>query len=169
MCLEHDISHQIHISHKIPIFTLGQRFQNTPMTRAISRLEIHYNGEYLDSIRAENIEVIEDNTPYAPPDELVVQLTHKHVQLGYFTYVEGRVQQLKTGESMKLNEEGCQNQSGDQVLNFSTHMKEKIQALQQLGYTPSTAKVAFLVYWYDEKQDKEVLVVLPGITFLKKP
>ena len=146
-----------------------RRLLYVAMTRAKSQLEIHYNGEYLDSIRAENVEIIEDHTPYAPPDELAVQLTHKHVHLDYFGYVGHRVQRLKTNEPLKINEQGCQNQSGEQVLKFSAHMKDKIQDLQQLGYAPATVKVAFLVYWYDEKQDKEVLVVLPEITFLKKP
>jgi ATP-dependent DNA helicase RecQ len=146
-----------------------RRLLYVAMTRAKSQLEIHYNGEYLETIRAENVEYTEDNNPYSPPDELAVQLNHRHVQLGYFAYVEHRIQRLKTGELLKLNEEGILNQYGEQILKYSAHMKEKIQDLQQLGYAPARAKVAFLVYWYDEKQDKEVLALLPEITFLKMP
>ncbi|MCF8225982.1 MAG: ATP-dependent helicase, partial [Bacteroidales bacterium] len=146
-----------------------RRLLYVAMTRAKSILEIHYNGEYLDGIRAENVEKVEDNTTYASPDEIAFQLTHKHVQLGYFGYVEHRVRRLKTDDPLKINEEGCQNQSGDQVLKFSAHMREEIQKLQQLSYSPATAKVTFLVYWYEEEKGKEVLVVLPEITFLKTP
>lgn len=89
------------------------------------------------------------------------------MQLGYFGCVEHRVRRLKTDDPLKLNEQGCQNQAGDRVLKFSAHMKEEIQKLQQLGNAPASAKVAFLVYWYYEEQDKEVLIVLPEVTFLK--
>ena len=34
-------------------------------------------------------------------------------------------------------------------------------------WPPASAHVAFMVYWYDEKQDKEVLVVLPEVRFLR--
>ncbi len=146
-----------------------RRLLYVAMTRAKSQLEIHYNGEYLESIRAENVEYIEDNTTYGSPEEIAFQLTHKHVQLGYFSYVQKSILSLNSGDPLKLNDEGCLNLSCDQVLKFSALMKEKIQDLQQIGYAPSTVKVAFLVYWYDEKQDTEVLVVLPEITFLKTP
>jgi ATP-dependent DNA helicase RecQ len=145
-----------------------RRLLYVAMTRAKSRLEIHYNGEYLESIRAEDVTHIEDSTTYAPPDEISVQLTHKHVQLGYFGFVEHRIRRLKTGEVLKLNEEGCLNRSDELVLKFSAHMQEEIQKLHQLGYNSSTAKVAFLVYWYSEVNAREFLVVLPEINFLKK-
>ena len=145
-----------------------RRLLYVAMTRAKSRLEIHYNGEYLESIQAENIVHVEDNNSYAAPDELSVQLTHKHVQLGYFEFVQKRILSLKSADLLKVNEEGCLNQRGEQVLKFSAHMKEEIQKLQQIGYSMSAAKVTFLVYWYSEVKDKEFLVVLPEITFLKK-
>ncbi|MEX0981537.1 MAG: hypothetical protein WD577_10080 [Bacteroidales bacterium] len=138
------------------------------MTRAKSRLEIHYNDDYLKNIRAENIVHVADNTIYPSPDELSVQTTHKHVQLGYFAFVQKRILSLKSADLLKVNEEGCLNHKEEQVLKFSAHMKEEIQKLQQLGYSPAAAKVTFLLYWYSEERDKEFLVVLPEITFLKK-
>ncbi len=73
-----------------------------------------------------------------------------------------------SADLLKVNDEGRLNQKGQQVLKFSVNMKEEIQKLQQLGYSPAVAKVTFLVYWHSEEKDKEFLVVLPEITFLKK-
>ena len=102
-------------------------------------------------------------------DRLLKQLTHREVNLGYFEFIQQRIFQLKNGESLKVNEEGCLNQSGDLVMKFSESMRKEVGLLSEMGYAPTGAKVAFRVYWYSEAKQKEFLIMLPFIRFnLKK-
>ena len=156
------------LDHFIPDNDEKRRLLYVAMTRAKSRLEVHYNDDYLDKFQAENVMRISNNINYPDPDEITVQLTHKDIQLSYFFYIQRRVQPLNSSDSLKVAEEGCLNKEGELVLKFSAHMKQQISKLQELGYKASVAKVAYMVYWYCKEEKEKVLIILPEITFIRE-
>jgi ATP-dependent DNA helicase RecQ len=137
------------------------------MTRAKQRLVIHLNGNYLDHIKTEALERVEDPDTYPSPGSLIVRLSHKDLHLGYFEYVQKRIHALISGEPLFISEEGCKNKTGELVLKFSKSFLNAIEERKKNGYQPVNAKVNFIVYWKDEEKDKEVKIVLPEMQFEK--
>lgn len=135
------------------------------MTRAKQQLVIHLNGNYLDKFQTEEIERIHNNDIFQPPGELALHLSHKDLYLGYFEYIEGRVNELTSGDRLGVSTEGCCNEKGKLVLKFSKKFLEKLSELKAAGFEMKEAKVNFIVYWKDDEQDKEVKIVLPEIQF----
>ncbi|WP_243454614.1 hypothetical protein [Desulfosporosinus fructosivorans] len=56
------------------------------MTRVKHNLTLYDNGNYLDSITAEAMQVVVDSQRYLPLQELVMQLSHRDVQLDFFLF-----------------------------------------------------------------------------------
>jgi ATP-dependent DNA helicase RecQ len=153
------------LNHFLPDNNEKRRLLYVAMTRAKKGLEVHYNNDFLDNIDVDGIQRIRSLTPYPKPDKLLKQLTHKDVYLGYFEFIQQRIHRLHNGDSLKMIEEGCLNQSGDLVMKFSESMKQKLGRIHEMGYSPTGAKVSFRVYWYNEEKQKEYLVMLPMIGF----
>jgi ATP-dependent DNA helicase RecQ len=102
------------------------------------------------------------------PNEISIQLCHKDVKLGYYQFVQHRIKHLKSGDELKIAEEGCLNKNGELVLKFSKSKLEEIEKLKADRYILIKAVVSFLVYWYDKEKEKESLIVLPEVRFVKK-
>ena len=64
------------------------------ITRSKTNLTIHYNGRHLREIKTEDLSYISDTKLYEEPEIIAMQLTHRDVQLGYFEYVQQRMQTL---------------------------------------------------------------------------
>lgn len=135
------------------------------MTRAKNTLSIHLNGSYLDHISSPETERIDDNNIYSPLMELTQQLTLRDVQLGYFNFVQHRINGLLCGDKLILSDEGCLNMNGDLILKFSAGYQNNLTLRSKKGFKPLNAKIDFIVYWKGEGSDEDVKVVLPEITF----
>lgn len=138
------------------------------MTRAKQNLTVHLNSNFLDNLSAENLERIEDNAIYLPPEELVMNLNHKDVNLGYFEYVQHRLKNILPGDLLFLVGDGCTNSNGDLVLKFAKNFIENIEIRKQNGYELESVKVNFIVYWLKDGAEDEVKIVLPELYFEKK-
>jgi ATP-dependent DNA helicase RecQ len=138
------------------------------MTRAKQNLTIHLNSNFLNNLSVENLEQIEDRAIYLPPYELAILLTHENVHLGYFEFIQHRVNNILSGELLKIKEEGCANSKDEIVLKFSKKFLEFIEAQVQKGYKIKSAKVNFIVYWLKEGGEKEVKIILPELYFEKQ-
>jgi len=143
----------------------GKRVLYVAMTRAKSRLEIHYNSDFLEHLSAASLKRQTVSKTFPQPDRLSFQLTHKHVYLGYFGFIQKRIYPLNSGDPLDFNKEGCLNQRGDLVLKFSAKMKEEIEKQETQGFRLSKAKVSFIAYWYNEQEAKEYMIVLPEVEF----
>jgi ATP-dependent DNA helicase RecQ len=151
------------LNHYIPDDDAKRRLLYVAMTRAKSMLEIHYNDDYLAHIQSENIIRLSTDQNYPKPSELLIQLTHKDIQLGYFGFIQRRIFPLNSGDQLGINEEGCVNKKGELVLKFSAHMGEKLSRLCNEGYKPVEAHVVFIVNWYSEEKGEEYLLALPEL------
>lgn len=135
------------------------------MTRAKENLTIHLNDSYLDNISAEELVRMENANSFQPPRDLAVKLSHKDIQLSYFGFVKHRIDKLMSGDSLKINNEGCTNNKGELILKFSKKFLEKLSEIKSNGYTLKSAKVNFIVYWTKEDTDQEHKIVLPELYF----
>ena len=137
------------------------------MTRAKQNLSIHLNGSYLDKITTEDLERIHDNNSHQSPNGITLNLTHKDLYLGYFEYVQHRINKLICGDRLLISEEGCKNTEGEFVLKFSNKFLETISEERNKGFELMEAKVNFIVYWANS-ENKEVKIVLPELYFEKR-
>jgi ATP-dependent DNA helicase RecQ len=137
------------------------------MTRAKQNLTIHLNGNYLDHLKTEGLERIENTNTFLPPNDLVLHLSHRDLYLGYFEYVQHRINGLKSGDSISICEDGCKNNKGELVLKFSRSFLEKLSEIKQNGFQLKEAKVNFIVYWMNDDKKMEVKIILPELYFEK--
>lgn len=137
------------------------------MTRAKQRLIMHLNGNYFDKLKTEELERIENNNTFEPPSGLVLHLSHKDIQLGYFEYIQKRVNALTSGDLITISDEGCKNENGELVLKFSKHFLDKLVDMKNNGFEPKDARVNFIVHWQAEDKEQEVKIILPELQFEK--
>ena len=135
------------------------------MTRAKQKLSIHLNGTYLRAISVESMEYNYDNNVYAPPDLLIVHLTHKDIWLDFFISKQHLVSNLKSGDVLAVNREGCLDQKGNLIVKFSKAFQEKITSYENKGYQLSGSVVNYVVYWQKKDTDLDIKIILPEITF----
>jgi ATP-dependent DNA helicase RecQ len=145
----------------------GKRQLYVAMTRAKQNLTIHLNSNFIDNLLVENLERVENREIYLPPNGLTIQLTHREVNLGYFEFVQHRINNLLSGDSLIIKEDGCANSNGDLVLKFSQKFLENIKMQDDKGYKLKSAKINFIVYWLKEGAKQEVKIILPEL-YLEK-
>ncbi len=146
----------------------SKRLLYVAMTRAKQQLTIHHNSKLLDSLRSvENLELQVDFDTYEQPSEITLHPGFKDVWLSYFISRQYIVEQLRSGDSLKLTDNGCSSHHGKEILKFSKSFLAEIEELKSKGYQPKSAKVNFVVYWQKEGEEKEILIVLPELEFEK--
>ncbi|MCT4646068.1 MAG: AAA family ATPase [Carboxylicivirga sp.] len=137
------------------------------MTRAKQNLTIHLNGNYLDDIACQNLERINNNSQYKPSNLLVIQLSHKDIWLDYFIRRQNLISNLKSGDTLMVNSDGCFDVNGNCIVKFSNSFKEHINNYSNKGYILKESVVTYIVYWKKEDLNHEIRVVLPELKLLK--
>jgi ATP-dependent DNA helicase RecQ len=135
------------------------------VTRAKTNLTIHYNGRYLENLITADLTYSKDLTVYPPTSFISCLLTHKDVKLGYFEFVQHRINGLVSGDVLLVTPEGLASGKG-LVVKFSKEFTLAIERWYQKGFKLESARVNFLVYWFNAKGKKEVEIVLPELTFV---
>lgn len=137
------------------------------MTRAKIKLTIHLNGNYLDKIKTDGLERTENNSIFQRPNGLALHLSHRDLNLGYFEYIQNRINTLTSGDLIIISDEGCKNEKGELVLKFSKKFFEKLSEIKKNGFELKEAKVNFIVHWQAEDKKQEVKIILPELQFEK--
>lgn len=146
-----------------PVTDEEKRQLYVAITRAKNHLSIHYNGSYLKPYIADNLSYTHDNTSYLEPQQINISLTHKDVNLGYFQYVQRRMNGLQSGASLRLMEEGLGNAQGQLLCKYSQKFKETLQNHYNRGFKITHAQANFILYWKDEETDQELKIILPEL------
>lgn len=142
------------------------------MTRAKTNLSVHFDGGIFSGIpelHAEN-----DTTSYAEPDELLLQLSHRDMNLGFFPGKSDIISKLRSGDALNVIDDRFYttvNGYSQQVGRFSEAFRIRMSRLLQKGYIPVSAKIRFLLFWHYENPDKtigapkflETPIILPEI------
>lgn len=138
------------------------------MTRAKTNLAIHLNAAYLDNLCVENITRLEDSIQYEEPDQFSLQLGYRDVRLGFFTSRQQVVKELRSGDVLTYCAGKWLTEQGHSVFMPSIDFAEKkLDPLAKQGYVPVSAKVNFVVWWFDKERDQDIRIVLPEMHFSK--
>lgn len=151
-----------------PVKDEAKRQLYVAMTRAKQNLTIHLNSDFLDRFSVENMERIEDKEIYSLPNEMVMHLTHRDVQLSNFIHSQALISKLTSGDVLTVKHDRGLDWNGQSVLKFSGRfVKEQIKDMQEKEYELKHAKVNFIVYWENENK-QEIKIILPELCFEKR-
>lgn len=138
------------------------------MTRARKELYLYYNDEKFESLlRPETISRADDRI-YEKPKEIMMQLSHRDVDLGFFKDKKDIVRRIIPGAELKIKSGGLVSLfEGKEVLvvRFSKKCMETIEKNVRQGYRMDRAYVRFIVAWIDKKDGREYPIILPDIYF----
>ncbi|SDF72089.1 ATP-dependent DNA helicase RecQ [Pedobacter terrae] len=155
------------LQHFKPLNDEQKRQFYVAITRAKTKLSIHYQGKYLQPFYVDGLVYIEDNNQYTEPQQITMHLTLRDVQLGYFEYIQSRISLIFSGLRLQPSDEGLKNVKGELIVKYSQKFKTVLQEHFDKGFTIAAAKINFIVYWKDEDKQKESKIVLPSL-LLKK-
>ena len=137
------------------------------LTRAKENLYIHLNNSFLDNIKAENLERLEDKEIYLPSNEMAVHLSYKDVWLDYFVNKQHFISNLISGDSLSIDGDQCRDLNGQSVLKFSKQFLNYIENMKLKGFQVKKVTVNFIVYWLKENETNEIKIVLPELYFVR--
>ena len=124
------------------------------MTRAKNRLFIHTNSKLFSNIKADKFFI--DKKDYPMPEQVVLQLTHKDVFLGFFKDKKKEVLSLRSGNYLKYDNTTFYNTATDNpVAKLSKNMQATISEWKEKGYDVKSASVRFVVAWKPKDAPKE--------------
>lgn len=144
-----------------------KRLLYVAMTRAKQRLNIYFNGDYFKGIHVEGLEQQIIRSKCLPLSEMVMHLNHEDVYLGYFKYIQKRMENLMCGDNLVKAEEGWADPNGKPVLKFSKLFNDKLLAIKKSGFRLQEVKIGFILYWKEEGAKEEVKIILPELYFSK--
>lgn len=139
------------------------------MTRARKRLFIYTNSTLFDRLPADIHQV--DQTPYVFPDEVMLQLSHKDVNLGFFKSRKKEILSLRSGEKLCFANNLLYVPNNQQpVAQLSQKMQAELAQWAFKGYLVSSATIRFVVAWKPKdapKDEKEHAVLLLDLELKK--
>ena len=140
------------------------------MTRAKQTLIIHTNGNLFDGIH--NAQHLYDGKAYTEPDEIVLQLSHKDVNLGFSKPHKNEILSLRSGNNLTYHDH-CLSlpTTGRDIAQLSIKMKERIGKWELKGYKVTAAHVRFIVAWKPKdapRDEKESAIVLADLVMKRQ-
>ena len=135
------------------------------ITRAKNRLFIHTNGDCFNHLSVDQYHI--DQRQYDMPEEIVLQLSHKDVNLGFFKDRKQEVLALRGGDSLIYSNFFLYSSSTDKpIAKLSSKMQETLSGWEQRGYKVKSASVRFVVAWKPKdapKDEAETAVLLADL------
>ena len=135
------------------------------MTRAKQTLTIHTNGNLFDTLHT--AQHLYDAQAYEEPNEIVLQLSHKDVNLGFSKPHKDTILSLRSGMPLTYHDHClCLPSTSRDIALFSIKMNEKIGKWELKGYKVTAAKIRFIVAWKSKdapKDEKESAIVLADL------
>ena len=140
------------------------------MTRAKQRLFIHTSSAIFDRLPADQRRV--DQHSYDMPEEIVLQLSHKDVNLGFFKTRKREVLSLRAGEHLRFDNNYLYSlMTNLPVVQLSQKMQADLISWDERGYKVSSSTIRFIVAWRPKdapKEEKEHAVLLLDLCLTKK-
>ena len=135
------------------------------MTRAKRTLAIHTNGNLFDSLNS--AQHLYDAQAYDEPNEIVLQLSHKDVNLGFSKPHKDAILSLRSGMPLTYHDHClCLPSTGRDIAQLSIKMKEKLGKWELKGYKVTDARIRFIVAWKSKdapRDEKESAIVLADL------
>lgn len=141
------------------------------MTRARKDLYIYYNNKDFDRFITGSVRARVDSTLYDRPGEILMQLSHKDVHLGFFKDKKNTIQRIPCGAKLLTSPSGflaVQDGKAMQVVRFSKKFLEEINRYKRQGYVMESASVRYVVGWTDTSDGQEYPIILPDVYFVSR-
>ena len=139
------------------------------ITRAKHRLFIHTNSSLFDKSHIAQIKF--DPTIYEMPNEIVLQLSHKDVNLGYFKYRKREVLALRAGQKLRYDNGYLFDiKTNKPVCQLSQKIMNELSTWHEKNYFISDVSIRFIVAWRPKnapKDEKEHAVLLVDLALNK--
>ena len=140
------------------------------ITRAKQRLFIHTNSSLFDNLNIAKKTI--DRNMYEMPNEIVLQLSHKDVNLGYFKSRKKEVLALRAGQKVYYDNNYLYDlKTNKSVCQLSNKIQRELCLWREKNYFVSDALVRFIVAWRPKdapKEKKEHAVLLVDLTLNKE-
>ncbi len=139
------------------------------ITRAKQRLFIHTNTSLFDQLPANN--KYADQNVYNTPSEIVLQLSHKDVNLGFFKNRKSKILALKAGNKLRYENSFFYDTHNNQVCQLSQKMQNEVNEWREKGYFISDSTIRFIVAWKPKdapKEEEEHAVILLELELKKQ-
>lgn len=135
------------------------------MTRARHSLYIHTDGKLFNDIRADRH--IIDRKEFAMPADIILQMSHKDVNLNFFASHKQEILSLRSGAPLFYHDHLFSNpDTGHDIAMMSQKMQDKLKLWKGKGYKVVSAGIRFIVAWKpkgaarDEKESAVILIDL---------
>ena len=139
------------------------------ITRAKKRLFIHTNCSLFDRFGVSQKRI--DHTIYDMPDEIVLQLSLKDVNLGSFKDIKNDVLALRAGQKLRCDEDYLIDmQTNKPVGKLSRKIMSELSGWNEKHYSISDVSIRFIVAWRPKdapKEEEESAVLLLDLTLSK--
>ena len=139
------------------------------ITRAKKRLFIHTNCSLFDRFGVSQKRI--DHTIYDMPDEIVLQLSLKDVNLGSFKDIKNDVLALRAGQKLRCDGENLYDkQTNKPVGKLSKKIMSELSGWKEKQYSISDVSIRFIVAWRPKdapKEEEESDVLLLDLTLSK--
>lgn len=139
------------------------------ITRAKKRLFIHTNTPLFDHIPADKHYVCQQQ--YDMPNEIIIQLSHKDVNLGFFKERKSEILSLRAGQALRFDNNYLYDcHSNIALAQLSQKMQGELLQWNEKGYSVASAIIRFIVAWRPKeapKEEKEHAVLLINLTLKK--
>ena len=139
------------------------------ITRAKKRLFIHTNCSLFDRFGVSQKRI--DHTIYDMPDEIVLQLSLKDVNLGSFKDIKNDVLALRAGQKLRYdNGFLLDRQTNKRVCQLSKKIMSELSGWKEKYYSISDVSIRFIVAWRPKdapKEEEESDVLLLDLTLSK--
>jgi ATP-dependent DNA helicase RecQ len=124
------------------------------MTRAKNCLFVHTNGDLFARLSADSHR--KDIKQYPMPEEIVLQLSHKDVNLSFFKPIKQEVLALRSGDALTFEGNCLYIPSTHRaVAKLSANMQSTLSAWYEKGYKVHSSAVRFVVAWKPKDAPKE--------------
>lgn len=138
-------------------------------TRAKQRLFIHTNASLFDNMQVDRL--YRDNNHYQMPDEIMLQLTHKDVNLNFFKPHKQEIMKLRAGNKLRFVNNYFYAQNSQQpIALLSQKMQTELLRWTKNGYAVIATTIRFIVAWKAKdapQEEKEHAVLLLNMELKK--
>lgn len=139
------------------------------MTRAKNQLFIHTNTDCFDGLDVDQYLI--DQRQYPMPEEIVLQLSHRDVNLGFFKSRKRDILSLRSGDMLNFKDTVFYETGiGKSVAKLSANMERTFNDWSEKGYHLKSASVRFIVAWRPKnssKDEPETAVLLPEMVLVR--
>ena len=123
-------------------------------TRAKERLFIHTDSRVFDRMPADEHHVSQQQ--YDMPDEIILQLSHRDVNLSFFKSHKNLILALRAGQKLRFSNNYLYCGHSDMpIAQLSQKMQADLRLWTEKGYAVITASIRFIVAWRPKDAPKE--------------